>query len=295
MTLLRLLMMASVLLFFLIHSIVITDAMLTTKGNKYYCRHFYTHLDNTVTSLYDTVTAKCSAIPSQHHISITFNGVIILNVLSRMHTLKDIGMHEESNDIRIIDKPDFVALLEMVHDISNKESIPWFSCASLCLSDASADHCQNVSQFGRGLECDDNGVLIAINLSHLNLTGTLHLESLPQSVRSLDLSFNDLESVNVEGLLNCNLLIRGKSLQRLNVEHNDRCSLNMSIFDHETPRSLSLRVIQMSSNQIAPYTMDSIANWMQQQRILNSIIIDDEIISRGITKRRNAVCSKWFS
>ena len=253
-------------------------AMPTTKHNCYHCPPFHADLDDTVTSLYDTVTAKCTDIESPHHISITINGVIILNVPRSLRTLEDVGMHGESNDIQIIDKPDFVQLLEMVFDINNKESIPWFTRASLCLFDSSADHCQNISQFGRGLEFDDDGVLIAIDLSHLNLTGTFHLELLPQSVRSLDLSFNDLESLNVNGL-------RGKSLQRLNVEHNDRCCLKLIIFDHDPLRSLSLRVLQMSSNQIAPYTMDSIANWMQHQRILNLMIIDNEVISRGISNQ----------
>ena len=241
-------------------------------ATNYDCPSFYAYSNDTVNSLYESVAAQCTNIQSVYDISILVNGVIILNPVNDTRTLDDIEVDAESIDIQIIPKPDFAALLEMVSDIRNKQNIPWFHQAMHCLSDPSTSKYRTLSYFAR-LTCNDNGEVIEVDLSHLNLTGTIHLQSLPQNVRSLDLSFNDLDSPNLNGL-------RGKSLQRLNVEHNERCSLNMTIFDHETFRSLSLRVLQMSSNQMSR----SLTNWMCHQRILNLVIVDGVEISRGISK-----------
>ena len=51
-----------------------------------------------------------------------WSAVVIVNVVSSLRTLEDVGMYGELNDIQIIDKPAFVPLLEMVFDINNKES-----------------------------------------------------------------------------------------------------------------------------------------------------------------------------
>ena len=180
----------------------------------------------------------------------------------------------------MIPRPEFVLLLEMVSDIENKESIPWFECAMQCLYDSSANDYLIASQLGTGLVCDDIGDLIRIDLSDLSLTGTIHLESLPQTVRSLDLSFNDLDTLNLEAL-------RGKGLRRLSVERNDRLRLNMNVFDSDLGRNLSLRTLQLSFNQIFPEIVDSklklykIQKLMDNHRTLNVMIVDGVSIPRG--------------
>ena len=182
--------------------------------------------------------------------------MMFLATVLMLHTVNSVFVQHH-----IIRKPDFAALLEMVTDVQNVQMIPWLIGAMCCLSDASANQCQNVSKLGKGLHCDNNGNLIGIDLSHLNLTGNIHLESLPQSVRSLDLSFNDLDHLNLDGL-------RGKSLERLNVEHNKRCHINTECLcnyrhSNTTEESghnsnhLAIRDLQLSSNQIFPWILDS--------------------------------------
>ena len=92
----------------------------------------------------------------------------------------------------------------------------------------------------------DNGNLIGVDLSDLNLIGIINLESLPPTGRSLDLSFNDLDTLNLDGL-------RGKSVERLNVEHNARCHINTECFTAESEHKLPLKVLQLSTNQIFPW------------------------------------------
>lgn len=86
-----------------------------------------------------------------------------MNLINDHRTIQDIGITVEANVIQIIEKPVFVALLEMVADIDNIENIPWFNQAMECLSDPSNKQSKN-----------EYGYLIGIDLSHLDLTGTVH-------------------------------------------------------------------------------------------------------------------------
>lgn len=169
----------------------------------------------------------------------------------------------------------------MIIDLKNVDNIPWLVGAMCCLSDSyqyprestkeareqsprnplenpmdRMTLCQNHSRLGSGLEFDTNGTLIGVDISHLNLTGNLHLESLPKSVRSLDLSFNDLNTLNLTGL-------KGKSLEILNVEHNVRCHINTecisieSWYNSNESSHFTIRELQVSSNQIFPWIEDS--------------------------------------
>ena len=216
--------------------------------------------DAAVSDLYDRINASLSFKTASSGISIIFGNKLILNFLNDRRTIKDIGMDSMLNDIQIIQKPDFAALLEMVVSVNNIQNIPWLVGAMKCLSAASANQyqCRNLSKLGKGLDCDTNNTLIGVDLSHLNLTGMIHLESLPPTVRSLDLSFNDLETANLDGL-------RGKSLKRLNVEHNTRFHINTECFHSH---NLNLRELQLSSNQIFPWISDlnekrvRIQNWL---------------------------------
>ena len=128
--------------------------------------------------------------PDGRGISIAFKQRILLEIINDRRTLDDIGMDLQFNDIVPIQKPLFVSLLEMVHDVKNKDNIPWHAQAIESLDESSEKqfHFQSVSEFGKGLDFDANGDLLGVDLSHLNLTGTLHLNSSPQTVRSLDLS-----------------------------------------------------------------------------------------------------------
>lgn len=174
---------------------------------------------------------------------------------------------------------DFVSLLRMVLEVQNKENIPWFRTAMQCLSDSSANQCQTASQLGRGLHCDDTGNIVGIDLSHLHLAGTIQLGALPQSVRSLDLSFNDLETLNLDGL-------RGKSLERLNIENNHQCHFDVAFFGSESSDNLALKILELSSNQIYQKVSDNISKqhlireWLNRQRWLKVIVVDGEIIPR---------------
>ena len=208
-----------------------------------YCPLFFAQSDKTVSSLYNIVRIKCPAIKSTVDISIIFKGHILLNVADDYQTLGSIGMHCELNEIQVIGKSDFVALLETIDDIDNKENIPWFNQAMSCLSDLSTTQCRTLSSFGRRINYDDAGKLNGIDLSHLNLTGRIHLESLPLTVRSLDLSFNDLYTDNLKGL-------RRKSLERLNVEHNQRCHINTALWSPQFGYDFPAQILQISGHQI---------------------------------------------
>ena len=224
--------------------------------------------NDTVSSLYQAVNAR---INTSCEISIVFGGKIILNLANDYRPVTAVGMNDILNDIQIIQKPDYVSLLEMVDGVINKKDIPWFHSALECLSDPSSNRCQNVCGFGPGLECDDNGNLIGIDLSHLNLTGSISLESIPQSVRSLDMSFNDLHTVNLSGL-------KGKSLAKLNVENNGRCRINTKCFYNDSGSTLPLRELQVSSYQLMPWITKHIRtnNWFyhRDQRTLQELVVD---------------------
>ena len=266
-----------------------------------------------VSALYNMISANVSFETASRGISIIFRNKIILNYLDDHRTITDIGMNEALHDIEIILKPDFVAILEMVMNVNNRQQIPWLVGIMSCLSDVSANQqnqCQNLSKFGKGLYCDNNGNLIGMDLSHLNLTGKIHLESLPPTVRSLDLSFNDLETLNLEGL-------RGKSMERLNVEHNPRCHINTECF-HSS--DLNIKELQLSSNQIFPWIMDlkmkreRIQNWLcrlsrdRRSNGLELVIMDNDSmhfmpfhikmlrVLEGVTNKEvihNAIWKSW--
>ena len=235
--------------------------------------------NGTVSELYDAIKDKIFYVTATRGISIIFGGRVILEFMDDHRTISDIGMNSTFNDIQIIQKPIFVALLEMVSHVMNVRNIPWIQSAWDCLSDSSANHCQNVSEFGRGLHCDDNGNLIAVDLSHLNLSGIIHLESLPQTVRSLDLSFNDFSTLNLSALT-------GKSVEILNVEHNARCHINTEYFSPDSEQIVSIKELQLSSNQIFPWITDSeckterIKHWLNSQQAVQRIIVDGTVMYR---------------
>lgn len=244
---------------------------------------FVIHANDTISSLYDLIKTKISSAEAGRGISIIFQEKVILNAPNDQRTITQIGMDAEFQDIQIIEKPVCAALLEMVFDINNKENIPWFECATECLSDPSANHCKNVI-LGKGLDFDGDKKLIGVDLSHLELTGTIHLESLPQNVLSLDLSFNDLNKFKLSAL-------NGKSVEKLNVKHNDRCHVNTECFATESGHISGIKELKLSSNQIFPWIvdpkdkMDRIRNWLSCQHALERVMVDGVSIYRGSRKK----------
>ena len=256
------------------------------------CAPIIVESSHTVTSLYDLLCEKCQYSPQEDDIRITFEGKIILKLVNDHRTIKDIGISKERNEIGIIEVPDYVALLEMVVDIDNMERIPWFNGAVRSLSDysdSSAKHCQSVYHYGRGLDYNDKGYLILIDLSHLNLKGTVHLGSLPRTVETLDLSFNDLSTVNLDGLngLNC------RSLKRLHIEQNDKLEVNTDHnnyrFLHSVTAVAPSRTLRLSSNQIFASTSDlrekkfRINTWLYRQPYFDRLILDGKRIPRKVS------------
>ena len=232
---------------------------------------------HTVSSLYETVKTKCSRVQSPHDIAIIVDGKIILNLIDDRRTIADIGITEESNDIQIIQKPMFVALLEMVADVGNIENIPWFNQANQCLSDPSANDCGAAFAIQQRLHYDVDGNLIVIDLSHLNLTGTIHLESLPQTVKTLDLSFNDLITPKFPRS-------RGKSLEKLNIERNNQIQLDTKYVKRIFSRNGSSRTLQLSSNQIFPSIIglrskySRLRHWLYHQQMFDVLVLDGQTI-----------------
>ena len=167
-----------------------------------------------------------------------------------------------------------ISILEMMNGIGNKQNIPWFDCASQCLSDPSANCHQIASHLeeGYGLQFEDNDDIIGMDLSNLGLTGFLDFFWSPPTLKSLDLSSNDLEIVHLDGL-------RDKSLERLNVENNRRCHIKTDVFASDLP----LKSLYLSSNQIFPWIDDLgskrlfVSKWMDQQNVPLSVIIMDGI------------------
>ena len=246
---------------------------------------FLVEANDTISYLYRAINTKMSYETKSRGISVIFGGKLILNLFNDHRTIHDIGMNNASNRIVIIQKPVFPALLEMMSDINNQKNIPWIERAEHCLSNPFTNQFHHLSTLGRGIHCNDNGALIAMDLSHLNLTGNIHLESLPQTVRSLDLSFNDLDILNLTALC-------GKSLEKLNVENNRRCHINTECFSAELGCIWSIRELRVSSNQIFPWIIDPIdkakriKNWMNRQYNLVEIIVDGERTYRRRTLQR---------
>lgn len=276
-------MLTDCLIVLLLSLLFVTSSVIRIDIANYYCLSISVAFEDTVPSLYSKIVENIPSIISTHKISIIFRERLILNLVNDRRTVSDIGIRTTSNSIQIIQKPDFAALLEMISDIRNKENIPWFDRAGLCVSDPSSissSECRNVSRFGKRLDCDDRGRLIGIDISFLNLTGRIHLESLPESVRSLDISFNALNTGNLQGL-------RDKSLEKLNVEHNRRYHINTEFWDPRLGNHFPVNVLQISSNQITPWItdraskLDYIRNWMLHQRILKEVIVDGQPVSRN--------------
>ena len=248
---------------------------------NHYSSPLYFSPSDTASSLYDIITRKCPRFVSPHGISTIFKGKIILNAINDHRSICDIGISKEMNDIQIIEKPDIATLSEMVSDISNIHDIPWFDQAMHRISDMSSNRWRSVCDLDDRLHCDANEHLIGIDLSHLNLTGTVHLKSLPQSVKTLDLSLNDLLTLNFDEL-------RGKSLERLNMEHNVRFQVNTDrngpIPESEEHRLW--RTLQLSSNQIHPTMTDSrakrfrIQNWLYRQQNFDELVLNGKRIPR---------------
>ena len=246
---------------------------------NYYCPMFHVQPSDPISVLYAAVFANCRHIQSPNSLSIIYNGKIVINVFSVHYTVTTIGMNDNYNEIQVIRKPDFVALSEFISEIRNIANIPWLNHVLQCFSDPMSSSCRTVSHFGIGLLGDDNGHLIGINLSHLKLSGALHFESLPQSVRSLDVSFNDLDTLDLDGL-------RGKSVEKLNVEHNDRCRINDFGWNRRFGGTFPVQILQISSNQMfwwnaGPISLrNCIRDWLRRQEILEEVIVDGVSISR---------------
>ena len=255
--------------------------------------HFSITANETVSSLYNNVVNNCQRTDSPLDISIIFEGVIVLNFRNDRRKVTDIGMTETLNNIQIIRKPEYVALLEMVTETNNIANIPWFENAVRCLFDPSAIHCRTISQSQNGLKCDHHGHLIEVDFSHLNLSGPIHLESLPQTVRSLDLSFNDLDNLNLDAL-------RGKSVEKLNVEYNGRLHVNTESFNPELEHLSSILELQLSSNQIFSWntnlraTRNRIRNWLRGQQSLETVLVDGTVISKSIITPKSLFQSKML-
>ena len=240
---------------------------------------FWLYPNAKVSALYQSIREKVTA---PYEISIVFADKVILNLVDDDRTVSKIGMNETHHDITIIRKPDYVALLEMVIDIDNVEDIPWLNEIMDILSqpDVSANRCHHLSQLGHALKCDHNGHLIELDLSHLNLSGSIHLEMMPQTVLSLDLSFNDFDSLDLNEL-------RGTSLEKLNVENNRRCLIDTKCFQSDMYASLGdrlpLRELQLSSYQIVPWDTKhhGMNNWFyhRDQRTLRVLIVDGVLLS----------------
>ena len=240
---------------------------------NYYCPSLFVNADDTVSSLYDRISSLIPSTALSRDISIVFKDKIILNFRNDHLTVNEIGISTESNEIQIIKKPDCAALLEMISNLGNIRNIPWLHEAINCISNPKAIGYGTLSHFGGGLDYDENVHLIGINLSHLNLTGTIDLESLPHTVRSLDLSFNDLDSLHLDGL-------RGKSVEKLNVENNGRYHIDTERFRTIFGRDLPIRELRISSNQIFPQTTDlvdkdaRIKQWLSRRQTLERMMVD---------------------
>ena len=246
-----------------------TDAIPIMVIN-YYCPSLSIQSNATISDLYGLLSTK---ILLDHAITIIFNETVLLNLVNDDRNVTFFGLCAESNAIQIIKKPDFVALLEMVSDLGNNRNIPWLSHALHIISNPSVIPRRSGSLFTKHLHYDDNGNLIGVDLSNLNLIGDIHLESLPKTVRSLDLSFNDLNSLNLNEL-------RRKSVERINIEKNMRCIIDAKYFRTESERSSTIKELQLSSNQIFPEVPHlrlkdiRIKQWLNRRQHLELLIVD---------------------
>ena len=239
---------------------------------NYYCPSLSIQSNATISDLYGLLN---TAINLDHAISIIFNERVLLNLVNDDRNITTFGISAQSNAIQIIKKPDYVALLEMVSEIKNIGNIPWFNQAMECLSDPSANHCDTILKSEHVFRYDPDGNLIKIDVSNLKLIGTIRMLSLPQSVRVLDLSFNDLYALNLDEL-------KGKTLKRLNVHHNDRIHISTECFYEKPGYNLPIRVLRLSSNQILPWISNPVEKYKRlkewffhrDQRTLNAVVMD---------------------
>ena len=243
---------------------------------NYYVPSFSIQSNATVSTLYVLLSTK---LPLDHSITIIFNERVLLHLVNDDRNITTFGISAESNAIQIIKKPDFVALLEMVSDLGNNRNIPWLDYAVYLISNPSVIPRRTALPFTKHLHYDDHGNLIGIDLSNLNLIGDIHLESLPPTVRSLDLSFNDLNPLNLDGL-------RGKSVEILNVQNNRRCIIDTKYFRSGSERSATIKQLEISSNQILhqlrafKHKDIRIKQWLNHCQHLRLLIVDGVRIYR---------------
>lgn len=221
-----------------------------------------------------TIDAKCLNISNQsapNGISIIFRDMVLANLRRDFRLISDIGINAKHNEIQVISKPVVVCLLEMILGISNRERIPWFEHAISCVSAPSSNH--NTVCSNSGLSYDSNGTLIGINLSNLGLIGDLNIGSLPHTVRSLDISSNDLNTFQLHGF-------GGKSLEILRVQNNNKWIIERRLFGEDIP----LKSLYVSSDQIFPWitTLNSkkrrrITRWMNTMPFLERMIVDNDV------------------
>ena len=162
--------------------------------------------------------------------------------------MNGIGITDKSDEIQIIPKPDFAALLKVISDIRNKENILQFDRASYRTSDASSFKCHRVSQFGRALDRNANGSLVDMDSSDLDLTGTIRLESVPQRAHSMNISFKDFETLDHDGL--------GSKLDKLNVEWRE--DVNSKRHAPRFGQYFSIKLLRISCNLLI---IDSSLEW----------------------------------
>ena len=247
---------------------------------NYYCPSLSIQSNATISALYAFLG---TAIPLDHAITIIFNERLLLNLVNDDRNVTTFGISAKSNAIQIIKKPDFVALLEMVSDLGNNRNIPWLTYALHFISNPSVIPRHTAPLFMRHLHYNGNGNLIGVELSNLDLIGNIHLESLPQTVRSLDLSFNDLNPLNLDAL-------RGKSVERLSVKHNRRCIIDTKYFRSQSERTSTIKELEISSNQIfhqirAFKLKDMrIKQWLNRRHHLQLLIVDGAQIYRDCHK-----------
>ena len=129
-------------------------------------------------------------------------------------------------------------LYDMLKDIENKETIPWWTKVEQCVYTQRIDNCMDYCRWN-GIVCDKNLTNIKkMYLAHKGLRGFIHWQYLPKKLKFLHLSNGNIQNINFNDL-------SGSMLEILYLNNN-----GMKDIDFNGLSKTNLKCLDLSKNEI---------------------------------------------
>lgn len=199
----------------------------------------------------------------------------------------------------------FESLLEMMSDVTfegdqweQNRFVPFQRIMQFIKDSTESGQCSVKDLCGKNKEfvCNEHGQLTMINMGMLKMTGNFDLSKIPQTLETLLLNQNQLDSIgDFKSLM-------GSSLQRLCIHRNPNLNPDLSVFqDQEAP--LPLRELSLSQRHILPNLgeePDVWISWSQEtkkQKIshwVRTSSLDQLLLVNNRCKQTNWKTMKFF-